>query len=82
MFLKKKNIEKNINKINEKNIQNKINENSKIGRKFSSLDSNMTMFNTTADLNDKTQTNFTPSLLNSSLNSDLPRPMLANFSTF
>lgn len=79
---KKKNIEKNINKTNETNIQNKINENSKIGRKFSSLDSNMTMFNTTADLNDKTQTNFTPSLLNSSLNSDLPRPMLANFSTF
>jgi hypothetical protein len=79
---KRKNIEKNINKTNETNIQNKINENSKIGRKFSSLDSNMTMFNTTADLNDKTQTNFTPSLLNSSLNSDLPRPMLANFSTF
>lgn len=79
---KKKNIEKNINKTNQTNIQNKINENSKIGRKFSSLDSNMTMFNTTADLNDKTQTNFTPSLLNSSLNSDLPRPMLANFSTF
>ena len=79
---KRKNIEKNIKKTNETNIQNKINENSKIGRKFSSLDSNMTMFNTTADLNDKTQTNFTPSLLNSSLNSDIPRPMLANFSTF
>lgn len=75
-------IEKNINKSNQTNIQNKINENSKIGRKFSALDSNMTMYNTTADINDKTETNFTPSLLNSEFSSDLPRPMLTNFSNF
>ena len=77
-------IEKNINKNNNKNIQNKINETSKLGRKFSALDSNMTMFNTTADINDKTQKNFTPELAKHSSESEanLPRPMLTSFSNF
>tara|TARA_Y100000389_G_C17467750_1_gene527254 strand:- start:242 stop:1495 length:1254 start_codon:yes stop_codon:yes gene_type:complete len=77
-----KNIEKNIDKNNSKKIQNKINESSKIGRKFSALDSNMTMFNTTADLNDKTQKNFTPELAKHSSEENVPRPMLTNFSNF
>jgi len=77
-----KNIEKNIDKNNTKKIQNKINESSKIGRKFSALDSNMTMFNTTADLNDKTQKNFTPELAKHSSEENVPRPMLTNFSNF
>lgn len=77
-----KNIEKNIDKNNSKKIQNKINESSKIGRKFSALDSNMTMFNTTADLNDKTQKNFTPELAKHSSQENVPRPMLTNFSNF
>jgi len=81
---KKEKIEKNINNNNNKNIKNKINESSKIGRKFSALDSNMTMYNTTADINDKTQQNFKPELVTQTQSSEVnvPRPMLTNFSNF
>ena len=78
----KEKIEKNIEKTNNKNLKTKINETSKIGRKFSSLDSNMTMFNTTADLNDKTKKNFTPDLAKHSSDGNIPRPILADFSNF
>jgi hypothetical protein len=74
----------NMSRLNYTNTQRNINESSKINNSKNQLSKSLNSLDSNDSVTTKkrVEKNFTPSLINSEISSDLPRPILADFSKF